>query len=140
MNQPSTIVREYTFHVTTARAGRKRVREGIRPELPDVGRVPRVARMVALANHYEARILEREITDYADLARRLEWTRARVSQMMSLLNLAPDIQEAVLDLAPVHGNRDPLSEHDLHPLAALPVWEDQREAWARVLAEKGLAT
>lgn len=140
MSQQTPIVREYTFHITTARAGRKRVREGVPPALPDIGRIPRVARMIALANRYEERIREGEIADHADLARRLGWTRPRVSQMMSLLNLAPDIQEAVLDLAPVHANRDPIAEHDLHPLAALPVWEDQRAAWARLLAEKGLAT
>ena len=43
-----------------------------------------------------------EITDYADAARRLNLTRARVTQITNLILLAPEIQEAILDM-PLRG-------------------------------------
>ena len=59
-------------------------------------------------------------------------TRARVSQIMSLLHLAPDIQEALLFLPKVERDRDPLVLRDLLPIAATPDWKRQRAAWARI--------
>jgi hypothetical protein len=40
-------------------------------------------------------------------------TRARVCQIMNLLQLAPDIQEAILFLPRVEGGRDPIKERRL---------------------------
>jgi hypothetical protein len=54
------------------------------------------------------------VTDYADLARLGHVTRARVTQIMNLLNLAPDIQEELVFLPKTIRGRDP------HPRAAPP--------------------
>jgi hypothetical protein len=46
------------------------------------------------------------IADYATLARLGHVSRARVSQILSLLLLAPDIQETLLFLSPTERGRD----------------------------------
>ena len=60
-------------------------------------------------------------------------TRARVSQILSLLSLAPDIQEALLFLPPTLRGRDPIILADLMPLAAQIDWRKQRRLWRRLL-------
>ena len=54
-------------------------------------------------------------------------SRARITQIMNLLNLAPDIQEALL-LCSDRGDR-PLVERDLRPIAAEADWRRQRQMW-----------
>ena len=99
------------------------------PALP--GRVPRVARLLALAHRFEKLIRDGEVRDYADLARLGHVTRARLSQVMNLLNLAPDIQEAILFLPPVTQGQDPIYERQLRPIMAVLDWKKQRRMWAR---------
>jgi hypothetical protein len=72
------------------------------------------------------------VADYAELARLGHVTRARISQIMNLLNLAPDIQETILFLSRVESGRDLVTERELRPLAALPDWRKQRKLWTRM--------
>jgi hypothetical protein len=51
---------------------------------------------------------------------------ARVAQMMNLLGLTPDIQEALLFLPPVQCGRGPFVLRDLSPIAADPDWQCRR--------------
>jgi hypothetical protein len=60
-------------------------------------------------------------------------TRARVCQVMSLLGLAPDLQEALLFLPPTQRGRDPLLLADLLPIAAALDWRKQRRLWRQLL-------
>ena len=59
-------------------------------------RLPRIARLMALAIKFDGMLREGVVTDYADLARLGSVTRARMTQIMNLLNLAPDIQEQMI--------------------------------------------
>ena len=77
-----------------------------------------------------------EVRDYADLARLGYVTRARITQIMNLLNLAPDIQEAILFLPRTVKGRDPIREKDIRPIAAVAHWSRQRKMWARLTAER----
>jgi hypothetical protein len=95
------------------------------------GRVPRVARLMALAIRFDALVREGTVSTQADLAAVGHVTRARVTQIMNLLHLAPDLQEAILDLPPVRAGRDPITEHDLRPIAAEVEWAVQRSLWTR---------
>jgi hypothetical protein len=70
-----------------------------------------------------------EVKDYAELARLGHVTRARVTQIMNLLNLAPDIQEAILFLPAVERGHDPVKEWQVRPIAAEAVWAKQRKRW-----------
>jgi DNA invertase Pin-like site-specific DNA recombinase len=60
--------------------------------------IPRIARLIALAIRYEGLVREGAVRDYAELARLGEVTRARITQIMNLLWLAPDVQERLLFL------------------------------------------
>ena len=76
-----------------------------KPPLP-AGRVPRVSRLMALAIRLDPLVRSGVVADYATLARLGHVSRARVSQIMNLLLLAPDIQEALLFLLPTQRGRD----------------------------------
>ena len=54
-------------------------------------RIPRIARLLALALHYEQLLQQGVVRDYAQLARREQVSRARITQIMNLRLLAPDI-------------------------------------------------
>ena len=101
------------------------------PEV-EPGNIPRVARLMALAIHFEGLLRRGDVPDYATLARLGQVTRARMSQIMGLLHLAPDIQEEILFLPRTIQGRDPVTEHDLRPIAVLLDWEQQRAAWRRL--------
>jgi len=95
------------------------------------GRVPRVARLMALAIRFEQLLREGVVADYAALARLGHVSRARVTQIMNLLCLAPDLQEALLFLPRTERGRDPIILRDLQPIAAALDWRDQRRLWVQ---------
>jgi hypothetical protein len=76
-----------------------------------------------------------EIRDYAELARAGYISRARMSQIMNLANLAPDIQEEILFLPKVSAGRFPLTETKLRKIACQPLWDRQRVEWRRLRQE-----
>ncbi len=92
-------------------------------------RVPRVARLLALAHHFEGLIRGGDVRDYAELARVGHVSRARLTQIMDLLLLAPEIQEEVLFLAPVVEGRDPVDERGLRRVVGELEWRRQRRLW-----------
>ena len=102
------------------------------PTQADTGRVPRVARTLALAHRIDGMIRAGELRDLADAARAIGVTRARMTQIASLLLLAPEIQEAILDLPPVTNGHDPVSERLLRRIVAEPDWNRQLELWNEV--------
>lgn len=71
--------------------------------------------------------------DYADLARLGHVTRARVTQIMNLLVLAPDLQETILCWPPVTSGKDPISERGLRAVVAELEWRRQRSRWDSIL-------
>ena len=93
------------------------------------GRVPRIARLMALALRFEQLVRSGAVRDYAELARLGQVSRARLTQVMSLLHLAPDLQEEILFLPRVHGGRDRIYLHELQALTALLDWQEQRRRW-----------
>ena len=101
------------------------------PSPAPVRRPARVAQMLALAHRLQAEIDRGDFRDRADLARQLGFTRARVSQLLDLLMLAPDLQERILDLEAVDG-REPLSERALRAVVKVEGWEEQRRAWGKL--------
>jgi hypothetical protein len=103
-----------------------------KPDAAPVGRVPKLARLMALAIRFEDLLRRGEVKDYAELARVGHVTRARVTQIMNLLSLAPDIQERILFMPLTTDRSDPVKEWDVRPIAAEANWEDQRKRWATV--------
>jgi hypothetical protein len=80
------------------------------------------------------------LVDYATLARLGHVSRARVSQIVRLLLLAPDIQETVLFLPPTERGRDAIRLRQLQALAALPDWPHQLRRWQELGSSAGLGT
>jgi hypothetical protein len=107
-----------TFTPTTKPAPGRKVKPPPKPRRPRTDPA-RVARMLALAHHIERQIEIGAIPDYASAASAIGVTRARLSQIASLLLLAPEIQEriAVGEIA--------ASERDLRRVSAEPEWSKQ---------------
>ena len=110
----------------------RRVTDAPAPVESAPGRLSRSVIQLALAHEIDCRLRAGEIPDLATVARRASLTRARVTQILGLLLLAPDIQEAILSLPPFTRGRDPLPERALRPLVAEPDWNAQRRLWAHL--------
>jgi hypothetical protein len=111
------------------RGSRKRPQSDQEPSA-EAGRVPRISRLMALAIRFDDLIRSGEVAGYAELARLGHVTRARVSQIVSLLCLAPDLQEKVLFLPRTLKGRDPIKLRHLLPIAVIPDWRKQRIRWS----------
>jgi hypothetical protein len=97
------------------------------------GRVPRVARLMALALRLDEQVRTGQVANYSALAALGHVTRARICQILNLLHLAPDIQEALLFLPPTVRGRDTIILADLMPIAAAFDWRKQRRLWRKLL-------
>ncbi len=131
---------ECDVHFTRGQRTRKVIQEGPPPQVAATpeGTVPRIARLMALALRFDRLIKAGEIADQAELARLGHVTRARVTQIMNLLNLAPDIQEDILFLPRTTRGRDPIRENMVRPIAAEPDWRKQRRLWKCLTFDQGI--
>lgn len=84
---------------------------------------------MALAIYFDQLISESVVADQAEIARLGHVSRARVTQIMNLLNLAPGFQEELLFLQSTPLGRSAISERLLRPIAASPEWQNQRQIW-----------
>jgi site-specific DNA recombinase len=91
------------------------------------GRVPRISRIMALAIKLEQVVREGQAPTYASLAEAGHLSRARLSQIMALANLAPSIQETVLLLPRKMSGPDRVSEKQLRTIAGHVDWARQRQ-------------
>lgn len=99
------------------------------PKPQPVRRPAKVARVLALAHHLQSAIDRGLAADRAAVARKLGLTRARVTQLLALLLLAPDLQLAVVTLEAVDG-AEPMSERALSTVAHAGSWVEQRVRFA----------
>jgi hypothetical protein len=131
---PTSITIEKDIHFRHQARGRHELREGIKPlsAAPTPQRVPRVSRLMALAIRLDGLVRQGQVRDHAELARLGHVTRARISQILSLVHLAPDIQEEILLLQGGSRGADLLLA-DLRPIAALTDWVTQRRRWQKLL-------
>jgi hypothetical protein len=120
---------ECRVHFTNRGRGSRKRPTPDRQSTAEAGRVPRVSRLMALAMRFDELIRSGQVTGYAELARLGHVSRARLSQVASLLYLAPDIQEDILFLPRTLRGRDPIQLRHLLPIAAIPDWRKQRSRW-----------
>lgn len=121
------------FHVARSDRGAHEFRRGEAPPRPTTGRLPRVSRLMALAIHFDRALTTGRFQSQADLARAGRVTRARLTQILNLTNLAPDLQEKVLFLRPYTEGRALLTERQIRPVAAEPNWDKQRRLFAKLM-------
>jgi hypothetical protein len=107
------------------------------PPAPLPGRLPRLARLMALALRLEKLLATGAVKDFRTLARLGHVSPARISQIVSLLHLAPDIQEALLFRTRPERGRDCLGLRHVLPLTKVLDWHQQRRLW-RGLFGQGL--
>lgn len=123
------ITRKVQF-VTRNRCKRMTTDEQIEQAPVHAGRVPRIARLMALAIRFDQLLRDGEVQDLSQLAHLAHVTQPRMTQIMNLLHLAPDIQEEILHLPPVHAGDDPITERDLRQITAFSSWAKQRQFWS----------
>lgn len=86
----------------------------------------RIACLLALAHRFESLLASGEVKDYAELARLGHVSRARITQIMNLLNLAPAIQEYLLGIeAPKSNLVHTISERHLRRILRDVRWDHQ---------------
>jgi len=132
----TTFTVEQPVQFQRRRHGRKQLQTPAQaPSVETSGRVPRLARLMALAIRLEGLVRSGVIRDYAALARLGHVTRARISQIQNLVLLAPDIQEEILFLTRPERGRSPVHLSQMQPIAALADWKKQRRRWRELLRQ-----
>jgi hypothetical protein len=123
----------YAVDFGTERKGRREIKgsssDRLLPDGEASGRpIPRIARLMALAIRFEGRLRDETMRDYAELAQLGRVTRARMTQIMKLLLLAPDIQEQILFLPLIQG----LNERNLRSIVSRIDWSEQRRMFQKI--------
>jgi hypothetical protein len=91
---------------------------------------------MALALRFEKLLATGAVKDFRTLARLGHVSPARISQIVSLLHLAPDIQEALLFRSRPECGRDSLGLRQVLPLTKVWDWHKQRRMWRGVTSEE----
>ncbi len=112
--------------------GQRLISDDSAPTVAAGPRVPRIARLMALAIRFDRLLREGTVRDLSELARLARITQPRATQIMNLTLLAPDIQEQLLSLHGVAHGREPIHERRVRPVAACPDWQDQRRRWRQL--------
>ena len=83
------------------------------------------------AKTFEGLLREGVVKDYAELSRLGQVSRARVTQIMNLLNLASDIQEEIMSWVGERSGKQSVRETSVRALSSEVSWSRQREQWRR---------
>jgi hypothetical protein len=96
---------------------------------PPAPRTPMVVELLRKAQEWRRQIEVGEVKSKAEIALRERVSRARITQIMGLLRLTPDIQQQILAM-PEAVRRPGITEHGLRPIAQLcdPANQDARFA------------
>ena len=108
---------------------RRNAAKAARVKLAESGRIPRIAKLVALASRMQSMIESGQVDTFQQLAELGRISQPRMTQIMSLLNLAPEIQEELLCLPEVMQGKAAIHERLLRPLTTEIDWRVQRMMW-----------
>ncbi len=100
---------------------------------PRQPQTPRVVELLRKAQEWRRQLDAGEVSTQAEIARREGITRARVTQVMGLLRLVPEIQANVLSLQDV-SCRPAISERALRPITKLENVTDQKARFRELIA------
>ncbi|MCC6511366.1 MAG: hypothetical protein IT423_19855 [Pirellulaceae bacterium] len=96
-----------------------------KPQKAVQGRIPRIAKLMALAIKMQGMVDRGEVQDYAELAELAMVSRARITQIMNLNLLAPELQERLLFQPPVDSGRDSITLRGLQAVCLEVDWGRQ---------------
>ncbi|MDX2200027.1 MAG: hypothetical protein SF069_13785 [Phycisphaerae bacterium] len=134
------IVTKRKVHIGFTPRRRRAINAQPRPaDTVEPGTLPRVSRLMALAIHFDRLFREGRVADLSELARLTHVSQPRITQIMSLNLLAPDIQEALLHLPLVTRGRQPIHEKRLRKVVLTLDWREQRARWSRILAATAMS-
>ena len=103
---------------------RRAVAKAVREKAAQSGRIPRIAKLVALASRMQSMIESGQVDSYQQLAELGRISQPRMTRIISLLLLAPDIQGKAF-----------IHERLLRPLTREIDWRVQRRMWGRIKAD-----
>lgn len=110
-------------------------REAPKAPIVERGKLPRISEVLSLAIQFDDMIRRGVARDHADLARLGCISQERISQIMRLLWLAPDIQQEILTLPRTPRGRFHAGEVALRQIASKMLWSEQRWMWAGLAAD-----
>ena len=96
------------------------------------GRTPRISRLMALAIHFEGLVSSGAVRNYRELAEAGQVSRARLSQILQLAHLAPEIQEQLLFLPPTRQGFDRVLEKHVRSLTRVVDWQKQKQLFRAI--------
>jgi hypothetical protein len=124
---------KFQFETSSSSHGRQRV-GAPKPKMSRApAKLPHITKLMALAIRLEHLLATGQVKDQAEIARTAGITRARVTQIINLTQLAPDIQEAILNLEPTTDHVPRFREREVRTIAIVPNWETQRVLWKRLV-------
>jgi hypothetical protein len=125
--RPRTVAIKFEF--TTARPRRT-------PRSPEErkqrGRHPHITLQLARAHQLQKLLDAGKVKSHRELAKIAGITPARITQLLDLPFLAPDIQEEILFFPRTTARRDAITERDARLVASTAAWPEQRKLWADV--------
>lgn len=126
---------EFQVHFQNGYRGRRHLRKGASSKKPERLNedLPRLTRLLALAHRWNNLIEDGAVANYAEIAKLMGLSRARVTQIMDLLYLAPEIQEEILLLCEGRSRRVP--ERAIRSITGLPIWKEQCDVWSKMMGE-----
>ena len=99
-----------------------------REQEQDQARVPRISKLMALAIRYDQMLNDGVVESQSELAELLHVSQPRMTQIMNLLHLAPEIQECILFLED-STERSSCNERNIRSLASKLAWREQARMW-----------
>jgi len=107
-------------------------------KLPKEPCMPRVVELLRKAIEWQALLKSGECTSQSEIATREQLTRGRVTQIMGMLNLVPEIRENILSMPKAVG-RSSVTERVLRPITALTDPCDQLREFHKLLPHSAIS-
>jgi len=82
---------------------------------------------IALAQEWQRRLVNGECSSLAALSRKLRVSRARVTQLLRLLRLTPEVLNDLVAIGAILWLRPSVTERRLRPIVSLPAEEQRRK-------------
>jgi len=102
------------------------------PKPPKVAKTPRVVELLRKSMEWQTLMESGQIANQGDIARQQGITRARVTQVMGMLRLAPEIRERILSMPDV-SHQPLITERILRPIGTFTDFHDQLREFHRLL-------
>ena len=122
------------FHFTKGRKSSRKIAPGKKPKQIKT-RKPNVSKLLALAIYYKKFLAENPEISLSMLAKAEKVSRARMTQIMNLNFLSPDIQWAVLSLPQTTAGRDKITSSKLQKIALTADWDAQQFLWRELIKQ-----